>query len=231
MNKNYKFFIVDDDRIFINVLVKFLEAEGHTVLLNTSSVGALPEIIEQKPDCVLLDMMMPEMDGLELLKKLRSEPDLDATKIVIISGKSYEFDRKRAFKFGADGYITKPIDSQKIAAQLQRIIMDKIELTFWGVHGTLPVPGSTTVKYGGNTSCISLEFSRSSFFIFDSGTGIKVLSDHLMAEKRQLMEAKIFISHPHWDHINALPFLFRFIFPAMILRSAVRHTAISQCAS
>jgi len=206
MNKNYKFFIVDDDRIFINVLVKFLGAEGQTVLFNTSSVGALPEIIEQKPDCVLLDMMMPDMDGLELLKKLRSEPDLDATKIVIISGKSYEFDRKRAFKFGADGYITKPIDSQKIAAQLQRIIMDKIELTFWGVHGTLPVPGSTTIKYGGNTSCISLEFSRSSFFIFDSGTGIKVLSDHLMAEKRQPMEAKIFISHPHWDHINALPF-------------------------
>ncbi|MEA3279577.1 MAG: response regulator, partial [Thermodesulfobacteriota bacterium] len=75
MNKKYKFFIVDDDRIFIKVLVKFLEAEGQTVLFNESSVMALPEIIEQKPDCVLLDMMMPEMDGLELLKKLRSEPD------------------------------------------------------------------------------------------------------------------------------------------------------------
>jgi len=206
MNKKYKFFIVDDDRIFIKALVKFLEAEGQTVLFNESSVGALPEIIEQKPNCVLLDMMMPEMDGLELLKRLRSEPDLDATKIVIISEKSYEFDRKRAFEFGADGYITKPIDSQEIASQLQRIILDSIELTFWGVHGTLPVPGDTTVKYGGNTSCVSLEFSRGNLFIFDSGTGIKILSDHLMSEKRQFMEAKIFISHPHWDHINALPF-------------------------
>ncbi|MBW2651369.1 MAG: MBL fold metallo-hydrolase, partial [Deltaproteobacteria bacterium] len=86
------------------------------------------------------------------------------------------------------------------------IILDSIELTFWGVHGTLPVPGDTTVKYGGNTSCVSLEFSRGNLFIFDSGTGIKILSDHLMSEKRQFMEAKIFISHPHWDHINALPF-------------------------
>ena len=206
MNKKYKFFIVDDDRIFIKMLLRFLEAEGQTVLFNESSAGALPEIIEQKPDCVLLDIMMPEMDGLELLKKLRSEPDLNTTKIIIISGKSYEFDRKRAFEFGADGYITKPIDSQKIASQLQRIIIDKIELTFWGVHGTLPVPGDTTLRYGGNTSCVSLEFSRDNLFIFDAGTGIKVLSDHLMAKNRQLIDAKIFISHPHWDHINALPF-------------------------
>lgn len=206
MNKKYKFFIVGDDRIFIKTLVKFLKAEGQTVLFNDSSVVALPEIIEQKPNCVLLDMMMPEMDGLEFLKQLRSKPDLNATKIVIISEKSYKFDRKRAFEFGANGYITKPIDSQEIASQLQRIILDSIELTFWGVHGTLPVPGNTTIKYGGNTSCVSLEFSKGNFFIFDSGTGIKVLSDHLMAEKRQFMEAKIFISHPHWDHINALPF-------------------------
>ena len=89
MNKKYKFFIVDDDRIFIKMLLRFLEAEGQTVLFNESSAGALPEIIEQKPDCVLLDIMMPEMDGLELLKKLRSEPDLNTTKIIIISGKSY----------------------------------------------------------------------------------------------------------------------------------------------
>lgn len=206
MDKKHTFFIVDDDRLFIKVVTKFLEIEGQAVSSSSSSVNALQQIIEKKPDCVLLDMMMPEMDGLELLKRLRKEPDLIGMKIVMVSGKTYEFDRKRAFSFGADGYITKPVDPKKIVIQLQRVIEDKIELTFWGVHGTLPVPGNKTTRYGGNTSCVSLEFSKDHFFIFDAGTGIKVLSDHLMAEQRPLVGAKLFISHPHWDHINALPF-------------------------
>ncbi|MFC1567452.1 response regulator [Thermodesulfobacteriota bacterium] len=206
MEQKFKFFIVDDDRIFIKLLSKLLEKESYSVSHNTSSVNALPEIIEQVPDGVVLDMMMPEMDGLELLKRLRSEPSLNKTKFFVVSAKAYEFDRKRALAFGADGYFTKPIDTTNIVAQLQRIIEDRIELSFWGVHGTLPVPGEHTIKYGGNTSCVSLEFSRGSFFIFDAGTGIKVLSDHLMATNRPLVGAKIFISHPHWDHINGLPF-------------------------
>jgi phosphoribosyl 1,2-cyclic phosphodiesterase/CheY-like chemotaxis protein len=206
MKQKLKFFIVDDDRIFIKLLTKFLEAEELSVSSNTSSISALPEIIEQKPDCIILDIMMPDMDGLELLKRLRSESSLNATKIIVVSGKSYEFDRKRAFTFGADGYITKPVDPQKVVGQIQHIIEDLIELTFWGVHGTLPVPGDQTTKYGGNTPCVSIEFYKGNFFIFDAGSGIKVLSDHLMAENRPLIGAKIFISHPHWDHINALPF-------------------------
>ncbi len=206
MNQKLKFFIVDDDRIFIKLLTRFLEAEEQSVSSNTSSISALPEIIEQKPDCIILDIMMPDMDGLELLKRLRSESSLDASKIIVVSGKSYEFDRKRAFTFGTDGYITKPVDPKKVVDQIQRIVEDLIELTFWGVHGTLPIPGDQTTKYGGNTSCVSIEFSKGNFFIFDAGSGIKVLSNHLMAENRPLIGAKIFISHPHLDHINALPF-------------------------
>jgi phosphoribosyl 1,2-cyclic phosphodiesterase len=83
---------------------------------------------------------------------------------------------------------------------------DKILVGFWGVRGTLPVPGEQSVIYGGNTSCISIEFPRGSFLVFDAGTGIKVLSDRLMARQDAPREMKIFISHPHWDHINALPF-------------------------
>ena len=66
--------------------------------------------------------------------------------------------------------------------------------------------GKDTLKYGGNTSCVTLEFPRQQFFIFDCGSGIKNLGDWFLAEKRQNIHAKIFISHPHWDHINAIPF-------------------------
>lgn len=206
MKKKRKFFIVDDDLVNSKLLVKILEKEGHTAFYNTSSVEAFHEILEKKPDCVLLDLMMPEIDGLEMCKRLRNESGLNATKIIVVSGKSYEFDRNRAYDFGADGYIVKPVDPKTFGDQLERVIEDHIEMTFWGVRGTLPVPGKNTVKYGGNTNCVSLEFSRGNMFIFDAGTGIKELSDHLSFKKISPIEARIFISHPHWDHINALPF-------------------------
>ncbi len=83
---------------------------------------------------------------------------------------------------------------------------NRICATFWGVRGTLPVPGPKSVRYGGNTSCMTLSIEGDQLFIFDAGSGIKELSNHLMAQPPGRITAKIFISHPHWDHINALPF-------------------------
>ena len=206
MNKSLTFYLVDDDRITLKRIKKILEDKGHRVLFNSSSVAALPEIIQHRPDCVLTDMMMPELDGLGLVKKLRQEARLEGLKIIIISSKTYEYDRQRAFDFGADGYITKPFDALTLDEQIRKILADRLEIFFWGVHGTLPVPGEQTVRYGGNTSCVSVSLSKGQFFIFDAGTGIKALSDHIVKSKRPLVGAKIFISHPHWDHINALPF-------------------------
>ncbi len=206
VNKRLEFYIVDDDRIAIKLLERYLKHDDHVISHNTSSIAALREIIETQPDCVILDMMMPEMDGLELLGKLKREPALAGTRFIVISGKSYEFDQKRALEFGADGYFVKPVDGNTIREKILKIIEDKIEVSFWGVRGTLPVPGKRTVRYGGNTSCVSLEFPRGQFFIFDAGSGIKPLSNHLLASGRPMIGAKIFISHPHWDHINGLPF-------------------------
>ena len=81
----------------------------------------------------------------------------------------------------------------------------RMELRFWGVRGTLPIPGARTLRYGGNTSCVSLEVPDSPLFIFDAGTGIKALGDDIMRNGGS-SAGIILISHPHWDHINALPF-------------------------
>ena len=206
MAPRYNFFIVDDDRIFIKLISRFLEPLARNISHTISSAEALDKIIACRPDCVILDMMMPELDGLQVLEKLRAHHELEDLKVIIISGKAYEFDRKRALDFGADGYITKPVDHAHFINKVKSIMADKVLIGFWGIRGTLPVPGEQTVIYGGNTSCISLEFPRGSFFIFDAGTGIKMLSDRLMARKDAPAEMKVFISHPHWDHINALPF-------------------------
>lgn len=79
-------------------------------------------------------------------------------------------------------------------------------IDFFGVRGTLPVPGKKTLRYGGNTNCVTLRLGEEHFFIFDSGTGIKELSNHLIRENIFPIKGKIFISHPHYDHINGLPF-------------------------
>ena len=206
MKSGKRFFIVDDDPITVELLTRIIEMEGHTVKSTTTSSNAMKQILEWRPDCVLLDIMMPDVDGLELCKMLRRQPTLENTKIVMVTGKTYEIDRSRAFTLGADGYITKPVSATDLPLKLQRIIEDQMELVFWGVRGTLPVPGEKTIKYGGNTSCVSLRFANGQMFIFDAGSGIKELSDHLSEEGRSPLHANIFVSHPHWDHINALPF-------------------------
>lgn len=79
-------------------------------------------------------------------------------------------------------------------------------MQFWGVRGTLPVPGKDAVRYGGNTNCVTLNIANEHWFIFDAGSGIKKFSDYLVEEYKKPISAKIFITHPHWDHINCLPY-------------------------
>lgn len=79
-----------------------------------------------------------------------------------------------------------------------------MKINFWGVRGSIPVPGETTAKYGGNTSCVSVELDDK-IFIFDSGTGIRKCGDYLLS-KGGPVQATLFISHTHWDHIQGFPF-------------------------
>lgn len=77
---------------------------------------------------------------------------------------------------------------------------------FWGTRGSIPTPGHRTRKYGGNTSCVELRFDDA-LFICDGGTGLRELGVEL-AQKRRLesVEAHMFFSHTHWDHIQGFPF-------------------------
>lgn len=204
--KNLRIYVVDDDSKILLAVKYLLEEFEAKVTTNTSSKDGLAEIIEEQPDLVILDLMMPDMDGLDMCRLLRKEPSLEHLKIVIFSGKAYEHDQKRAMSFGADGYITKPYLDEAFIRKLEEIVEEKIELSYWGVRGTLPVPGEKSLRYGGNTNCLSIQFPKDNLFIFDAGSGIKELSNHLLSNHGTTLHAKIFISHPHWDHINALPF-------------------------
>ncbi len=201
-----KFYVVDDDPDLLALIGLLLKGAGHTAVLIDSSRRALTEIPQARPDCVITDVMMPEIDGFELTRELRKHAELAGTKIIVLSAKSYEFDRRRAKEMGADGYINKPIQRETFVQQVIEAVSDQITLSYWGVHGTLPVPGPATVRYGGNTPCISMEIAGEPLYIFDCGSGIRLLSAHLMNGKNQRLTGRIFISHTHWDHINTVAF-------------------------
>jgi len=79
---------------------------------------------------------------------------------------------------------------------------------FWGVRGSIPVPGKDTVEFGGNTTCIEIISSENRRIIFDAGTGIRVLGNEMMQQEfgQGKGQAHIFFTHTHWDHIQGFPF-------------------------
>jgi phosphoribosyl 1,2-cyclic phosphodiesterase len=85
---------------------------------------------------------------------------------------------------------------------------NKMHVTFWGTRGSISTPGSSTEKYGGNTSCISIQHAETQI-ILDAGTGIRNLGIELFQEwERESIPMKLhlLLSHTHWDHIQGLPF-------------------------
>ncbi len=199
------FYVVDDDRYSARLVTQFLVKGGHTAWYASDSRQALAEIAEKRPDCVVVDLMMPDIDGYELIARLKAIPDLAATKVVVLTSKPYDADRRRAAACGVDAYFVKPVACAPFLAEMAALLRDRIELRYWGVRGTLPVSGAKVLRYGGNTGCVTLSPRPDDYIIFDAGTGLRGLSDHLMAEKRRIT-GRLLISHPHLDHLLGLPF-------------------------
>lgn len=81
---------------------------------------------------------------------------------------------------------------------------DRAYVTFWGTRGSIPTPGNSTEKYGGNTPCVHIQHQDTDI-ILDAGTGIRNLGLELMQQERKL-DLHLLLSHTHWDHIQGLPF-------------------------
>ncbi len=205
--------IVDDDSSVAALAQNILKSGGIDAEIADLKQDVVTHVRATRPDVVLVDIMMPNIDGIELCRQIKSAPDLEAIYVVVVSGKAYDYDKRRAKQVGADGYITKPVNPTEFAAQVRAIVESAFTLSYYGVRGTLPVPGRKSLRYGGNTSCVTMSFPNDRTLIFDAGSGIKVLSDQIMKERKGKFSAHLFISHPHWDHINAFPFFSPFFIP------------------
>jgi phosphoribosyl 1,2-cyclic phosphodiesterase len=91
-----------------------------------------------------------------------------------------------------------------------------MKVKFWGVRGSIASPGPSTVRYGGNTTCIEVRTDSNELIVIDAGTGIFPLSQSLLAELP--IQANVLITHSHWDHIQGLPFFIPNFIPGNALR-------------
>ena len=114
-----KILIVDDEINIVNVLREYAEYNGFHVDCAYDGLEALDRIEQQNYDCVLLDIMMPRLDGIETIKALK---EIKNTPVIMISAKTQEEDRLLGFELGVDDYITKPFSPREVIARIKAVI-------------------------------------------------------------------------------------------------------------
>lgn len=111
--------IVDDEPDVLEVVEMLLISEKYKVLKATNGIEALEVVSEETPDLVILDIMMPEMDGVETCKNMRKMENMRNKPIVMFSAKLSAIDKKESFDAGADGFITKPFNARGFIAGIK----------------------------------------------------------------------------------------------------------------
>lgn len=114
--------IVDDNPVGLHHLAMILETPGYQLVLASSGHEALAKVEDMQPDLILLDVLMPGMDGFEVCRRLRSDPVLAEVPILIVTALDDREFRLKGINAGADDFITKPIDPDELAARVRTIL-------------------------------------------------------------------------------------------------------------
>ena len=114
--------IVEDSVAQREMITDLLKANGLTVNIATDGVEALEEIQKAQPDLVVLDIVMPRMNGYELCRRLKSDAKTQAVPVVMCSSKGEEFDRYWGMKQGADAYIAKPFQPTELVGTVKQLL-------------------------------------------------------------------------------------------------------------
>jgi DNA-binding response OmpR family regulator len=118
-SKTERILVVDDEPLVREVVVAYLEREGFHVDEASTGSGALDKINEQQPDLVVLDVMLPEIDGFGVLAELRRSGDIP---VILLTARSEEPDRVLGLELGADDYVVKPFSPRELAARVRSVL-------------------------------------------------------------------------------------------------------------
>ena len=212
--------IIEDDADSRTTLAKLFATDGWKVLEANDGDAGLELAMHNQPELILCDLLMPKLNGFQVCRSIREQ--LQPTKIIVLSGRDYGVDRTGALQAGADEYLLKPITWELLSSAIDRLLPEiprrprpkpaaehesvPARIRLWGVRGSIPVPGKSTVRYGGNTSCVEVR-ADGEIIVLDAGSGIRLLGLALDKEfGPRSMKLTLLISHTHWDHIQGLPF-------------------------
>ena len=112
--------IVDDDPDSLDIVRTFLESKGYLVTTAVDGKAALSKLEDVRPALVLLDVMMPGMDGWEVARVIKNHPDFGDTRVVMLTARSGFADKQEGLRSGADDYIVKPIRLDELATRVEK---------------------------------------------------------------------------------------------------------------
>lgn len=219
MPEKTKILVVDDDKITGGLTSELLEDAGFETEHIDDGTRVMELLKEKGFSIVILDILMPGLDGLTICRRIKSDAQLQSVKVVMVSGKSFDLDKRRAIQYGADLFIEKPYKVETFAQLIVEVAgraqaacagaakptppnaAAALQLSIWGCRslGETLAPDS---RYGRHTSCVCVE-SDEKLLIFDAGTGIEALGEKIIREGRH-KDIWIFLTHFHKDHIEGL---------------------------
>jgi DNA-binding response OmpR family regulator len=120
MEKQETILVVDDNRDNVEILCAFLESRGYRVAAAQDGKTALAKLEEVNPALVLLDVMMPGMDGWQVCRTIKRHPEYGSTRVVMVTAKGGYEDKFEGMRSGADDYVVKPVDLRELAAKVER---------------------------------------------------------------------------------------------------------------
>jgi two-component system response regulator MtrA len=114
--------VADDDEDILGLVKAVLERSGHDVVTVTDGAEALTKVRLRKPDLAVLDITMPHVDGLEVLRRLRADAETTSLPVVLLSAQAQEADIERGFATGATAYVKKPFSPRELAARVDELL-------------------------------------------------------------------------------------------------------------
>src|SRR3954468_4994179 len=225
--------LIEDDVESRRRLARLFAKHGWEVIEALEGKAGIELAFSKRPDAIVCDLLLPGMSGLQVARAIREK--LDLARIIVMAGRRYHIDRDAVLEAGGDDYFLKPLKWEKLAAALKRprrrpgklagresrrlkFHPPSTRIKFWGVRGSIPVPGASTIGYGGNTTCVEVR-TNGNIIILDAGSGIRELGLALNQEFGNApLNLTLLLTHTHWDHIQGLPFFL----PAYKAKNSIR---------
>ncbi|MFO0738298.1 MAG: response regulator [Labilithrix sp.] len=119
---SHRILLVEDNETNRNLLVRRLSKRGFEMTIATTGIEALEKARAEKPDLVLMDLSLPEMDGWEAMRRLRADPDSATLRIIALTAHAMADDRRKATEAGCDDFDTKPVDIDRLTTKMMALL-------------------------------------------------------------------------------------------------------------